>query len=101
MKKQFMLCGALIFAVLPASAFAQEKFNVPEGCIAMATIHKTMCHTTTLLSCGAGYNTVTFQKGEPLVVANYTGDWELMAYRYADGQVAQFTAVPDLSLIHI
>ncbi len=42
--------AALAAAALGVSA---ETVAVPEGCTAMATVHKSMCHATTLLDWGA------------------------------------------------
>lgn len=86
--------AALTFATLPVAGLAQGKFDVPEGCIAMATVHKTMCHVTTVMDCGARKVAVTFADGAPLVIHDYTPEWELIEFRYANEQVAQMTAVP-------
>ena len=95
MKKQLMLCGALIFAVLPVSGIAQDKFSVPDGCIAKATIHKNMCHLTTVMDCGSNWSAVTFANGQPAVIHEYSNEGQLIRFRYADEQSIQMIAVPE------
>ena len=95
MKNQIPILSVLSFTALVGTALAADQVAVPNGCAPLATIHKAMCHTTTMMDCGDRREAWTYNNGEPIVVHVYASDWDMKQFRYADGQALQMTAVPN------
>lgn len=95
---------ALFVTVLAAcvgtSAFAQEQ-AVPEGCVAVATVHRESCMVSNYLQCGNRMEVHSFENGK-LSDSHYFGpDWDLVEYQ-ADGGRTDVTvaegSAPEASL---
>lgn len=86
--------AALILSVLGGVAGAQETAPVPEGCTALATVHKNACITTHLMMCGQDRQVVTFVDGRPDIVHYYDGTWGFAGFLYQANANTRFDRKP-------
>ena len=79
---QVIAAAALSVMVWQGPADAQAAIPVPENCTALATVHKTLCAATTILTCGAERRSVTYVDGALEHEHIYDADWALTGYNF-------------------
>ena len=89
--------AALAFArcFCASGAVAQSVASVPEGCSAVATVHKNNCVASTIVTCGdAGHQSLTYRRGKLSSTNSYDADWSFTKWETRGAGAMEFSAVP-------
>ncbi|MEM9638455.1 MAG: hypothetical protein AAGA94_12465 [Pseudomonadota bacterium] len=89
--------AALMLALVVSApvALADGTVRVPDGCTAVATVHKNSCVTTSIMQCaGSTWQALTYRRGKPLGTATYDRDWGFTKWETHEANRLTFAHVP-------
>ncbi|WP_195821256.1 hypothetical protein [Roseobacter sp. MH60115] len=88
-------CLAVWLGVAAPVAVADEPVRVPEGCAAVATVHKNSCVTTTILQCTDGsWQALSYRRGQLMSTDHYEKGWDFTKWETEGAGAMEFSAVP-------
>ncbi|MEX0351086.1 MAG: hypothetical protein AB3N15_16805 [Paracoccaceae bacterium] len=87
-----LLAGFICFWAFSGPAAAQMQ--VPQGCTALATVHKNSCAVSTIMDCGQTLLVRGFRDGHADSASVYDGNWGMLEFLYRANAETRFTLKP-------